>query len=52
MKTFSITFAFTDRDATPMNSSTEIEASTLPVGLAKAVRDFWKAQDRKKRSTF
>jgi hypothetical protein len=49
MKSFSITFSFTDRSSNPVESPAEVEASTLPVGLAKATREFWKKQDRKAR---
>ena len=49
MKSFSIVLSFTDRNSSPLEFPAEVEASTLPVGLAKAVREFWKKQDRKAR---
>jgi hypothetical protein len=49
MKRFSIVFSFTDRNDSQLSLPIEIEASTLPVGLARATREFWKKQDRKAR---
>ncbi len=49
MKTFSIVFSFTDRTSNAVEALSDVEASTLPVGLAKATREFWKKQDRKAR---
>ena len=49
MKSFSIVFSYTDRASATVEVPVEIGASTLPVGLAKATREFWKGQDRKQR---
>jgi hypothetical protein len=49
MKSFSIVFSYTDRNSSPVEVPVEIGASTLPVGLAKASREFWKKQDREQR---
>jgi hypothetical protein len=49
MKSFTIVFSYTDRNSSPIEVPVEIGASTLPVGLAKATREFWKKQDRKQR---
>ena len=49
MKKFNFVFKFTDRTTGPTEVSATTEASGLPVGLAKAGREFWKGLDRKAR---
>jgi hypothetical protein len=49
MKKFAIVFRFTDRDVTSREFPLDVEGSSLPVAVAKAVRTFWKPLDRKAR---
>jgi hypothetical protein len=49
MKRFKFVFRYTNRSIGPHEIATVVKASTLPVGLGKAGRKFWKQLDRKAR---
>jgi hypothetical protein len=49
MKTFEVQFSFVDRNDTKVDSTVKVEASSLPGGVGKAVREFVKGLDRKQR---
>jgi hypothetical protein len=49
MKTFEVQFRFRDRNEAPVESTTEVSASSLPGAVAKAARGFVKGLDRKQR---
>ena len=49
MKTFQIEFRYQDRKDEPGESSTKIDATSLPGAIAKATREFVKGLDQKQR---
>jgi hypothetical protein len=49
MKTFEVQFTFLDRNDTKVESTVKVDASSLPGGVGKAVREFVKGLDRKQR---
>jgi hypothetical protein len=49
MKTFEVQFRYQDRTAATVESTVKVEASSLPGGVGKAVREFVKSLDRKQR---
>ena len=49
MKTFEVQFCYQDRTAGTAESTLKVEASSLPGGVGKAVREFVKGLDRKQR---
>jgi hypothetical protein len=49
MKTFEVQFRYQDRSAGTAESTVKVEASSLPGGVGKAVREFVKGLDRKQR---
>jgi hypothetical protein len=49
MKTFEVQFRYQDRTAGTAESTLKVEASSLPGGVGKAVREFVKGLDRKQR---
>jgi hypothetical protein len=49
-KTIHVEIEYHDRNSGPtVAGSVKIEAGSLPVGIAKALRDTWKTMDRKVR---
>jgi hypothetical protein len=49
MKSFEVHFRFQDRNDEPVESTVNVDASSLPGGVAKATREFVKGLDRKQR---
>lgn len=49
MKTFEVHFRFQDRNDQAVESTVKVDASSLPGGVARATRDFFKGLDRKQR---
>ena len=49
MKTFEISFHYQDRNNAAQESTSKIDASSLPGAVAKATREFVKLLDRKQR---
>ena len=49
MKSFEVHFRFQDRTEKAVESTVKVEASSLPGGVGKAVREFVKRLDRKQR---
>ena len=49
MKTFEVKFRFQDRSEATVESTVNMEASSLPGAIAKATRGFVKGLDRKQR---
>ena len=49
MKTFEVQFRYQDRSAGTVEATVKVEASSLPGGVGKAVREFVKGLDRKQR---
>jgi len=49
MKTFQVQFRFQDRTDQTVESTSRVDASSLPGGVAKATREFVKGLDRKQR---
>ena len=49
MKTFEVKFHFQDRTDAAVEKTVNVDASSLPGGVAKATREFVKALDRKQR---
>jgi hypothetical protein len=49
MKTFSVQLRYQDRSAGTVESTTSVEASSLPGAVAKATREFVKGLDRKQK---
>jgi hypothetical protein len=49
MKTFEVQFRYRDRNEATAESTVKVEASSLPGGVGKAVREFVKGLDRKQR---
>jgi hypothetical protein len=49
MKSFEVHFRFQDRKDEPVESTVNVDASSLPGGVAKATREFVKGLDRKQR---
>jgi hypothetical protein len=49
MKTFEVQFRYQDRSEGTVESTVKVEASSLPGGVGKAVREFVKGLDRKQR---
>jgi hypothetical protein len=49
MKTFEVQFRYRDRNERTAESTVRVEASSLPGGVGKAVREFVKGLDRKQR---
>jgi len=49
MKTFEVQFRYRDRNEETVESTVKVEASSLPGGVGKAVREFVKSLDRKQR---
>jgi hypothetical protein len=49
MKTFEVQFSYQDRDKGKVESTLNVDASSLPGGVAKATREFVKGLDRKQR---
>ena len=49
MKTFEVQFRYRDRNGEMVESAVTAEASSLPGGVGKAVREFVKGLDRKQR---
>ena len=49
MKTFEVQFRYRDRNEETVESTVKVEASSLPGGVGKAVREFVKGLDRKQR---
>lgn len=49
MKTFEVQFRFRDRKEETVESTVNVEASSLPGAVGKAVREFVKGLDRKQR---
>ena len=50
MKTFEVSFSYQDRTNGTEQSTVKLDASNLPVAIAKATRGFVKGLDRKQRS--
>ena len=49
-KSIQVEIEYQDRNSGPtVAGKVSLEASTLPVGIAKALRDVWKTMDRKVR---
>ncbi|HXC31848.1 MAG TPA: hypothetical protein VNZ56_05195 [Verrucomicrobiae bacterium] len=49
MKSFEVQFRYRDRNEETVESTVNVEASSLPGGVAKATREFVKGLDRKQR---
>jgi hypothetical protein len=49
MKTFEVQFRYRDRNEETLESTVNVDASSLPGGVAKATREFVKGLDRKQR---
>jgi len=49
MKTFEVHFRYRDRNTGAVESTSKVDASSLPGAVAKATREFVKALDRKQR---
>jgi len=49
MKSFEVQFRYQDRTEGTVESTVKVEASSLPGGVGKAVREFVKGLDRKQR---
>lgn len=49
MKTFEVQFRYQNRDDQSIESTVKAEASSLPGGVARATREFFKGLDRKQR---
>jgi hypothetical protein len=49
MKTFSVQMRYQDRTGTTVESTANVDASSLPGAVAKATREFVKGLDRKQR---
>ena len=49
MKAFEVQFRYRDRNDENVESTVKVEASSLPGGVGKAVREFVKGLDRKQR---
>jgi hypothetical protein len=49
MKSFEVQFRFQDRSEKPVESTVNMDASSLPGAVAKAARQFVKGLDRKQR---
>jgi hypothetical protein len=49
MKTFEVRFRYQDRSTGAVESTSTVDASSLPGAVAKATREFVKALDRKQR---
>jgi hypothetical protein len=49
MKTFEVQFRYQDRTERTVESTVKVEASSLPGGVGKAVREFVKGLDRKQK---
>jgi hypothetical protein len=49
MKSFEVHFRFQDRNDEAVESTVNVDASSLPGGVAKATREFVKGLDRKQR---
>ena len=49
MKTFSVQMRYQDRTETTVESTVNVDASSLPGAVAKATREFVKGLDRKQR---
>jgi hypothetical protein len=49
MKTFEVQFRYQDRSEGTVQATVKVEASSLPGGVGKAVREFVKGLDRKQR---
>jgi hypothetical protein len=49
MKTFEVQFRYQDRDDQMVESTVKVDASSLPGGVARAAREFFKGLDRKQR---
>jgi len=49
MKSFEVQFRFQDRKQETVSSTINVDASSLPGGVAKATREFVKGLDRKQR---
>ena len=49
MKTFEVQFRYQDRSEGTVEATVKVEASSLPGGVGKAVREFVKSLDRKQR---
>jgi hypothetical protein len=49
MKTFEVQFRYRDRNEETVESTVNVDASSLPGGVAKATREFVKGLDRKQR---
>ena len=49
MKSFEVQFRYQDRTEGNVESTVKVEASSLPGGVGKAVREFVKGLDRKQR---
>ena len=49
MKSFEVQFGFQDRAEATIESTVQVDASTLPGAVAKATREFVKGLDRKQR---
>jgi hypothetical protein len=49
MKTFEVHFRYRDRNEETVESTVNVDASSLPGGVAKATREFVKKLDRKQR---
>ena len=49
MKTFEVQFRYQDRSEGTVEVAVKVEASSLPGGVGKAVREFVKGLDRKQR---
>jgi hypothetical protein len=49
MKTFEVQFRYQNRDDQTIESTVKVDASSLPGGVARASREFFKGLDRKQR---
>lgn len=49
MKSFEVHFSYRDRNEQAVESTVKVEASSLPGGVARATREFFKGLDRKQR---
>jgi hypothetical protein len=49
MKTFEVQFRYRNRDDQTVDSTIKADASSLPGGVARATREFFKSLDRKQR---
>jgi len=47
MRTYSVRFRYDDRKVGPEGRSIQVQASSIPVAISKATREFWSGLTRK-----